>query len=118
MAAKKNQHQHRGTEERATLYLVHIVPDVHSSCALSPTPLAILPSIELVQALVPFPTVRIEEIDPSTASTPTPPFELSSILILNKQIELLRFLVNGVILGALDVWVDDDDHLDRKSQPP
>ena len=66
------------------LYLVHIVPDMHSPCALSPTPLAIFPSIELVQVLVPFPAVWIEEIDPSTASTPAPPFEFASVLVLDE----------------------------------
>ena len=66
------------------LYLVHIVPDVHRSRALGPTPLAILPPVEPVQAFVPFPTTWIEEIDPSTASAPTPPFKLASVLVLDK----------------------------------
>lgn len=66
------------------LYLVHIIPDVHSACALSPTPLAILPSTKPIQALVPLPAVRIKEVDPSTASTPAPPFELTSMLVLDE----------------------------------
>ena len=66
------------------LYLVHIVPDVHGTGALGPTPLAILPSVKLVQVLVPFPAVRIEEIDPSATSTPTPPLELASLLVLDE----------------------------------
>ena len=103
-----------GGTERTALYLVHIIPDVHSTGALGPTPFVISSSVELVQALVPFPAVRIEEVDPSTASAPTPSFELGSMLILNEQIELLRFLINRVILGALDMRVNDHDHLNKK----
>jgi len=72
------------TEGRKVLYLIHIVPDVYSTCALGPTPLFIFPSVEFVQALIPFPTVWIEEIDPSAASTPTPPFELATMLVLDE----------------------------------
>lgn len=107
-----------GTERRATAYLVHIVPDVYTSRALGPTPPAVLPSVELVQVLVPFPAVWIEEIDPSTASAPTPPFKLASMLVLDEQIKLLCFLVNGVILGAFDVWIDNDNHLGRRVSLP
>jgi len=87
MAAEKkgevNTDQYR-TEGRGVLYLVHIVPDMHSARALGPTPLVIFPSAELVQALIPFPTVWIEEINPSTTSTPTPPFELATMLVLDE----------------------------------
>jgi len=116
MAAEKGVGVNAGpyiTERKTVRYLVHIVPDVHSACAFGPAPLVIFPSVELVQVLVPFPTVRIEEIDPGAASTPTPPFELASVLILDEQIEFLRFLVNGVVGGTLDVGIYNNDHLDK-----
>ena len=92
-------------------YFVHVIPDVHGTGALGPTPLIVLPSVELVQLLVPFPAVRVEEIDPCTISTPTPPLELLSMFVFGEQIKLLTFLVNGVVEGAFDMWVNDDDHL-------
>lgn len=94
-------------------YLVHIIPNVHGTSTLGPTPPAVFPPVELVQLLVPLPTVGIEEIDPRTASTPTPSLELAPMLVLDEQIKLLPFLVNGVIGGAFDMWINNDNHLNQ-----
>ena len=84
---------------------------MHSTCALSPTPPSIFPSVELEQFFVPFPTVWIEEIDPSATSTPTPPLELASMLVLDEKVKFLSFLVNRVVNSPLDVWINDNNHL-------
>lgn len=92
-------------------HLIHIIPDVHRARALSPTPSTVLPSVEFVQLLVPFPTVRVEEIDPCAVSTPTQSLQLPAMLVLDEYIKLLSFLVNRVIEGTFDMRIDNNNHL-------
>jgi len=60
------------------------------------------------------PADGIEKIDPRTATWPAPPLiVVISIILLYKDAELLRPLVDRIIIRALQVWVDDYDHLKR-----
>ena len=96
----------------AYTHLIHIIPDTSLDCAINPRPLiALLDGLE--QRLPPVPATRMEEVDPSTAAAPAPSLIVGAAISLLDQEPLLgRLLVNRVVIRALQVRVDDDDHLE------
>jgi hypothetical protein len=89
---------------------VHIVPNEYRIGALRPTPFFTV-AIKLEDALPPVPCFRVEEVDPGAATWPTPTLIFTEIGFLDEHVYLLGSFVDGIIIHALDVRINDSNQL-------
>jgi hypothetical protein len=90
----------RGDDKQQITHLIHIIPDVNIFGALQPRPARSLGRFK--KRLPEVPADGIEKVDPRAATGPAPPvIVIISILLLYQDPELLRLLVDRIIIRAL-----------------
>ena len=89
--------------------LIHIIPNIDILRTFSPGPL--VPFRDLEQRMPPGPAIRVEEINPGAAAGPAPAFVFLQIFRLDKNIDLLSPLIDGVVVSTLQMRVYDHNHL-------